>query len=73
MNSRRHAIAFEQAGEKLQPQTKAQVGFVSTAKDWQLLVHLGRHLRFPDYITAVTLRADMVLMSVETKQLVYWS
>lgn len=37
---------------------------------WQLWVDLGRQLRFPDIITATTLRLDMVLVSTVSKQVV---
>ncbi|KAI4881119.1 hypothetical protein NFI96_020517, partial [Prochilodus magdalenae] len=63
-------IAFIRAGEKPQPPRKTQGGLLATARDWQLLVDLGRQLRFPDIIVATTLRPDMVLMSGATKQVV---
>ncbi|XP_038147774.1 uncharacterized protein LOC119787807 [Cyprinodon tularosa] len=66
----RSMIAFVRAGEKLQPSKKTQGGLLTTARDWQLLVDLGRQLRFPDYIAATTLRPDMVLSSNSTRQVV---
>ncbi|XP_015234767.1 PREDICTED: uncharacterized protein LOC107087608 [Cyprinodon variegatus] len=66
----RSMIVFVRAGEKLQPSKKTQGGLLTTARDWQLLVDLGRQLRFPDYIAAMTLRPDMVLSSTSTRQVV---
>ncbi|XP_061902037.1 uncharacterized protein LOC133649222 [Entelurus aequoreus] len=63
-------IAFVRAGEKPQPSKKTQGGLLTTARDWQLLVDLGRQLRFPDIIATTTLRPDMVLMSGTSKQVV---
>ena len=62
-------IAFVRA-EKLQPSKKTQGGLLTTSRDWQLLVDLGRQLRFPDIIATITLRPDMVLMSMASKQVV---
>ncbi|KAL7832499.1 hypothetical protein SRHO_G00295170 [Serrasalmus rhombeus] len=42
----------------------------ATASDRQLLVDLGRQLRFPDIIAATTLQPDMVMMSRAKKQVV---
>lgn len=54
--------------EKPQPRPKAQGGLLSTRRDRQVLVDLGRLLKFPDTITATTLRPYMVLISNATKQ-----
>lgn len=59
----RSMVALVRAGEKPQPSKKTQGGLLSTARDWQLLVDLGRQLRFPDIIAMTALRPDMVLMS----------
>ncbi|XP_063080140.1 uncharacterized protein LOC134470047 [Engraulis encrasicolus] len=64
------AIAFVRAGEKPQPSKKTQGGLLTTARDWQLLVDLGRQLRFPDNIASTTLRPDMVLTSTSSRQVV---
>lgn len=40
------------------------------SKKWKFLVGLGRQLRFQDTISVTTLRPDIVLMSMATKQLV---
>ena len=63
-------ITFVRAGEKPQPSKKTQGGLLTTARDWQLLVDLGRQLRFPDIIAATTLQPDMVFMSGASKQVV---
>ncbi|CAJ1075238.1 LOW QUALITY PROTEIN: uncharacterized protein LOC109089580 [Xyrichtys novacula] len=64
------SIAFVRAGETPQPPRKTQGGLLATARDWQLLVDLGRQLRFPDTIAVTSLRPDMVLVSASSKQVV---
>lgn len=49
---------------------KAPAPAKGNSKKWQFLVGLGRQLRFQDTISVTTLRPDIVLMSMATKQLV---
>ncbi|XP_035688709.1 LOW QUALITY PROTEIN: uncharacterized protein LOC118424272 [Branchiostoma floridae] len=64
------SIVFNRAGEKTRQQPTSAGGLLSTARDWQLLVDLGRQLKFPEHIVATSLRPDMVLVSESTRQVV---
>ncbi|XP_076844394.1 uncharacterized protein LOC143489330 [Brachyhypopomus gauderio] len=66
----KHTITFVRAGEMAQHQTGSSGGLLTTARDWKINVDLGRQLKFPEYITATSLRPDMVLISESTKQVV---
>ena len=43
---------------------------LATARDWELRVDLGRQLQFPEIVARTTLRPDIVLTSLTTKQVV---
>lgn len=64
------AIHFIKAVEKPGTSQRAQAGLLSTAQDWQLTADLGKQLRFPESITATTLRPDLVLLSGKARQAV---
>ncbi|XP_026079824.1 uncharacterized protein LOC113057031 [Carassius auratus] len=67
----KQTITFIRAGQKEQfHRPSSTVGLLSTARDWQLQVDLGRQLKFPGNITATSLHPDMVLTSESTKQVV---
>ncbi|KAF7645521.1 hypothetical protein LDENG_00202680, partial [Lucifuga dentata] len=66
----RHNITFVRAGEKPQAERKVSTGLLALASDWQLKVDLGRQLKFPEHIAKTSLRPDLVLTSVSTKQIV---
>ncbi|XP_067296477.1 uncharacterized protein [Pseudorasbora parva] len=67
----KQAITFIRAGQKEQFHRHSSTGgLLSTARDWQLQVDLGRQLKFPGNITVTSLRPDMVLTSESTKQVV---
>lgn len=67
----KQTITFIRVGQKEQHQRPRPIGgLLSTARDWQLQVDLGRQLKFPGNITATSLRPDMVLTSESTKQVV---
>ncbi|KAI4892962.1 hypothetical protein NFI96_004432 [Prochilodus magdalenae] len=61
-------VPFVKAGEKPQAQSTAAASLLSSAPDWELRVDLGRQLKFPEYVTSTTLRPDVVLTSVSSKQ-----
>ena len=57
-------MSFAQAGHKaLLPQKKDQTNKLHTARDWQLLLNLGKQLRFPDHILMTKLHLDIVIFS----------
>ena len=64
----RRNIAFVRAGEQPQPQPKQAAGFLTSAVDWDLQVDLGKQLKFPEHVTATSLRPDIVLSSVASRQ-----
>ena len=66
----KQSITFIRAGEKVQHQPSSSGGLLTTARDWKLQVDLGRQLKFPEHISATSLRPDMVLTSESTKQVV---
>ncbi|XP_031136520.1 uncharacterized protein LOC116036966, partial [Sander lucioperca] len=63
-------ISFLRAGEHPPSRPKVQTGLLGTAKDWQLRVDLEKQLRFPRDIVETSLRPDMVLLSVTSKQII---
>ncbi len=66
----KQSIIFIRVGQKAQHhQPNSTGGLLTTARDWQLQVDLGRQLKFPANITT-TLCPDMVLTSESTKQVV---
>jgi hypothetical protein len=61
-------ISFIKAGEKAPPQKKKNTtGKLSAAPDWQMLVDLGKQLKFPNHIAVTNLRPDIVIFSNEKK------
>ncbi len=66
----KHTISFVRAGEKAQQQPRSPGGLLANARDWHLQVDLGRQLKFPNHITATSLRPDMVITSESTRQVV---
>ncbi|KAK0144687.1 hypothetical protein N1851_016943 [Merluccius polli] len=66
----RHSIAFIKAGERPQHRQRQVGGLLTTARDWQLKVDLGRQLTVPHTIAVTTLRPDLVLLSESTRQVV---
>ncbi|XP_061896860.1 uncharacterized protein LOC133645950 [Entelurus aequoreus] len=61
-------IAFVRAGEQPQSQPKPAAGLLTSALDWDLRVDLGKQLKFPDYVTTTSLRPDILLTSVSSRQ-----
>lgn len=57
---------------RIPPHEQIRPCLLSPALDWQLRVHLGRQLEFPEHITRTSLRSDMVTYSDATKHLVMW-
>lgn len=66
----KQSITFVRAGEKTQHQPSSSRGLLATARDWQFHVDLGKQLKFPEDISATSLRPDTVLTSESTKQVV---
>ncbi|XP_075904972.1 uncharacterized protein LOC142903304 [Nelusetta ayraudi] len=60
--------AFVRAGEQPQSQPKPATGLLTSAVDWDLRVDLGKQLKFLDQITTTSLRPDIVLSSVSSRQ-----
>ncbi|XP_062848878.1 ankyrin repeat domain-containing protein 26 isoform X2 [Trichomycterus rosablanca] len=67
---RKKLITFVRAGEQAQHQPGSSGGLLTTARDWELQVDLGKQLKFPEHILATALRPDVVLTSESTKQVV---
>lgn len=66
----KQSITFVRAGEKTQHQPSSSRGLLATAQDWQFQIDLGKQLKFPEDISAISLRPDTVLTSESTKQVV---
>ncbi|XP_028292553.1 uncharacterized protein LOC114455485 [Gouania willdenowi] len=65
------SITFVRAGEKVVVTTQnTSPGLLATARDWVLKVDLGKQLKFPEEVAKTTLRPDIVITSVATKQVV---
>ncbi|XP_061772124.1 uncharacterized protein LOC133562186 [Nerophis ophidion] len=65
------STAFIKAGEKSTPAARnTSSGLLATARDWELSVDLGKQLKFPDVVAKTTLRPDIVLTSVASKQVI---
>ncbi|XP_061733213.1 uncharacterized protein LOC133536595 [Nerophis ophidion] len=65
------STAFIRAGEKSTPAARnTSSGLLATARDWELSVDLGKQLKFPDVVAKTTLRPDIVLTSVASKQVI---
>lgn len=64
-------IAFIRAGEKPAAASRNTTnGLLTTARDWELKVDLGRQLKFPEAVAETPLRPDMVLISGAAKKVV---
>ncbi len=61
-------ISFVRTGEQPHMQPKPVAGLFISVSDWELQVDLGKQLKFPDHVTATSLRPDMVLLSAALKQ-----
>ena len=56
--------SFVRAGHKVPPlQKKDQTNELSAARDWQLLVDIGKQLRFPDNMLMTNFHPDFVIFS----------
>ncbi|XP_061747756.1 uncharacterized protein LOC133545995, partial [Nerophis ophidion] len=65
------STAFIRAGEKSTPAARdTSSSLLATARDWELSVDLGKQLKFPDVVAKRTLRPDIVLTSVASKQVI---
>ncbi len=64
----KRTIAFVRAGEQSQSLPKPAAGLLTSAVDWDLRVDLGKQLKFPDHVTTTSLRPDIVLSSVSSRQ-----
>ena len=63
-------ISFVPAGKKSTGSAKDQSGVLRTAADWQLLVDLGRQLKFLEDVVKTKLRPDILLLSKKTRQII---
>ena len=69
MHPAKKTIAFIRAGQKPTATSRtSSSGLLSTAQDWELTVDLGKQLEFPGKVAVTTLRPDMGLISVASKQ-----
>lgn len=66
----RHSITFVHAGERPPDQQRISTGLLASRQDWKLQVNLVRQLKSPEYIAITMLRADIVLSSISSKQVV---
>ena len=68
----RHSIKFVEEGTvvrtKNQPYKRS--GFLQQSSDWQLIVDLGKQLRFPSDLCETRLRPDIVLRANAIKRLI---
>ncbi|XP_049324773.1 uncharacterized protein LOC125789951 [Astyanax mexicanus] len=62
------SVSFVKAGEKPRAQQTSPASLISSASDWEMRVDLGRQLKFPEYVTSTSLRPDLVLTSLSSKQ-----
>lgn len=58
----KNLIRFVKAGEQTKQVPKETVGLLSSARDWQLIVDLGKQLKFPAHISATSLRPDVIIL-----------
>ena len=65
----RRKIDFVKAGSKKQPRPKSKVTLLSSAQDWQLLVDVGRQMKFPAHIADTRLRPDIIVFSNSAKRI----
>lgn len=67
----KNIITFVKPGEKpLVAARNTLSSLLATARDWELCVDVGRQLKFLEEVTRTTLRPDMVLTSVATRQVI---
>ncbi|KAK1789677.1 hypothetical protein P4O66_015578, partial [Electrophorus voltai] len=69
-HAQKKVITFIKAGDKPQARPRTTMGLFHTASDWQLQVHLGRQLKFPQHIAKTSFRPDMIITSAASKQLI---
>lgn len=63
-------ITFVRAVEQPNPARRTPAGPLTFGRDWQLLVDLEHHLKFPSNSAVTNLQPDIVLVSEFTRQLV---
>ncbi|KAL3969377.1 ER degradation enhancer, mannosidase alpha-like 2 [Sarotherodon galilaeus] len=67
----KNKVKFIKAGEKLAvPFRNTSPGLLATAHDWELGVDLAKQLKFPEVVAKTTLRPDIVVTSVASKQVI---
>ena len=66
---RKRQIEFVKAGGKEKKTRNYSDSYLDSAKDWRLLVDLGRQLKIPAYIATTSLRPDMIIFSEHTRQI----
>lgn len=65
----KNKVTFIKAGEKLAvPFRNTLPGLLATVHDWELGVDLAKQLKFPEVVAKTTLRPDIVVTSVASKQ-----
>ncbi|KAK1786602.1 hypothetical protein P4O66_003040 [Electrophorus voltai] len=69
-HAQKKVITFIKELDKPQARLRTTTGLVHTASDWQLLVDLGRHLKFPQQIAETSLCPDMIITSAASKHLI---
>lgn len=63
-------VTFVMAGERPQTPSEAPRDFLSAANDWQLIVNLGRQLKFLAHIIMTSLRPDIILLCESARQVI---
>ncbi|KAL4008469.1 hypothetical protein ACER0C_002321 [Sarotherodon galilaeus] len=67
----KNKITFIKAGEKLAvPFRNTSPSLLATVHDWELRVDLAKQLKFPEVVAKTTLRPDIVVTSVASKQVI---
>ena len=74
---KRDEIRFVPAGRKEKTDSGkrtswSDVGILSEARDWVVLVDLGRQLKFPAEIANTRLRPDLIMYSITLKRVIWW-
>ena len=64
-------IKFLKPGEKHRSKPSTKTTWLSTAKDWQFKVDIGKQLKFPEQITKTSLRHDSFIFSNVTNKIMY--
>lgn len=62
-----HFICFLRPEEKAGKEERC-LGILGTAEDWEMILDLGRQLKFPEEIAVTSLRLDIVVWSQATRQ-----